>query len=84
MALTAQLSRAGLNPTRIHTGARVHLEKVGEGFAITRIELETEAQIPGLDNAAFQKYAQDAKQNCPVSKALAGVKIELNARLLAS
>ena len=82
MALTAQLSRSGITPTRIHTGAKVKLEKVGEAFAITQIELETEAEIPGIDDAAFQKYALDAKQNCPVSKALAGTEIHLSAKLL--
>jgi osmotically inducible protein OsmC len=82
MALTAQLSRAGFTPTRIHTAARVYLEKTGEAFAITRIELDTEAHIPGIDSAAFQKFALDAKQNCPVSKALAGTSIHLNARLV--
>jgi len=82
MALTAQLSRAGLTPTRIHTGAKVKLEKVGEGFSITRIELETEAEILGIDDATFQRNAFDAKQNCPVSKALAGTEIHLTATLL--
>src|SRR5881628_2207847 len=65
MALTAQLSRAGITPKRIHTGATVKLEKVGDGFSITKIELET-------------------KQNCPVSKALAGTEIHLSAKLLSS
>src|SRR5215216_690349 len=82
MALTAQLSRAGIKPKRIHTEARVKLEKVGEAFTITQIELETEAEIPGVDDAAFQKYAQDAKQNCPLSKALAATSISMNAKLL--
>ena len=82
MALTAQLSRKGITPTRIHTGAKVHLEKVGESFAITKIELDTEAQIQDIDDATFQKLALDAKQNCPVSKALAGTSIHLNAKLL--
>jgi osmotically inducible protein OsmC len=82
MALTAQLSRARLTPTRIHTAAKVKLEKVGESFAITRIDLETEADVPGIDDATFQKYALDAKQNCPVSKALAATEIHLTARLL--
>jgi osmotically inducible protein OsmC len=82
MALTAQLSRARLTPERIYTEARVKLEKVGEAFSITQIELETEAEVPGLDDATFQKYALDAKQNCPVSKALAGTEIHLSARLL--
>lgn len=82
MALTAQLSRAGIKPTRIHTNANVKLEKVGEAFSITAIDLETEAEIPNIDDATFQKYAQDAKQNCPVSKALAGTQIHLTAKLL--
>jgi osmotically inducible protein OsmC len=81
MALTAQLSRQRITPTRIQTEARVHLEKVGESFAITQIELQTEAEVPGLDDATFQKYALDAKQNCPVSKALAGTEIHLTAKL---
>ena len=81
MALTAALSRAGHKPTRIHTTAQVKLEKVGEAFSITKIDLETEAEIPGIDDAAFQKFASDAKQNCPVSKALAGTEIGLTARL---
>ena len=81
MALAAQLSRAGLVPTRLHTVAKVKLEKVGEAFSITRIDLETDAEVPGIDNATFQKYAQDAKQNCPVSKALAGTDIHLQAIL---
>jgi osmotically inducible protein OsmC len=81
MALTAQLSRAGLTPTRIHTVAKVKLEKVGDAFAITRIDLETEATIPGIDEAAFQEQALGAKQSCPVSKALAGTEIHLNAKL---
>jgi lipoyl-dependent peroxiredoxin len=82
MALTAQLSRAGIKPTRIHTTARVKLEKVGDAFSITRIDLDMEAEIPGIDDATFQKNALDAKQNCPVSKALAGTEIGLTARLL--
>src|SRR3954447_5785309 len=55
MALAAQLSRAGLAPTRIHTTAKVKLEKVGEAFAITHIDLDTEAEISGIDGATFQK-----------------------------
>src|SRR5437660_6991613 len=65
MALIAQLSRERLTPTRIHTEAKVKLEKVGESFSITRIDLETQAEVPGIDDATFQKYAGDAKQNCP-------------------
>jgi osmotically inducible protein OsmC len=81
MALVAQLSNAGFTPTHIHTDAAVTLEKIGEGFSITRIELDTSAEVPGIDDATFQKHAADAKQNCPVSKALAGTKIGLKATL---
>jgi len=84
MALTAQLSRQRITATRIHTEAKVLLEKVGEAFAITRIDLSTEAEVPGIDEATFQKYAVDAKQNCPVSKALAGTQINLTAKLKSS
>jgi osmotically inducible protein OsmC len=60
----------------------VTLEKVGEAFSITKIELETQAEVPGVDDAAFQNYAKGAKEGCPVSKALAGTEIHLNAKLL--
>ena len=83
MALSAGLSRAGFPPTRVHTTAKVHVERVEGGFAINRIELDTEAQVPGIDNAKFQEEAEAAKKGCPVSKALAGVEnINLNARLV--
>ncbi len=82
MALSAGLSAAGFTPTRIHTAARVHLEPVGGGFAITKIELQTEAEVPGIDGAAFQAQADTAKKNCPVSKALAGPQITLAATLV--
>jgi lipoyl-dependent peroxiredoxin len=81
MALTAELSRARFTPTRIDTGAKVTLSKVADGFAITRIDLETTAEIPGIDEATFQRYALEAKKNCPVSKALAGTEIHLEATL---
>lgn len=82
MALSAQLSQAGTPPTRIHTSAKVRLDKVGEGFAITQIELITEAEVPGIDAATFETQAATAKANCPVSKALAGTEIHLKATLL--
>jgi osmotically inducible protein OsmC len=82
MALSAGLTKAGLSPKRIHTTAQVHLEKVGEAFEITRIELDTQAEVPGVDEKAFLEHAENAKKGCPVSKALAGPKIELKARLL--
>jgi osmotically inducible protein OsmC len=82
MALSAGLGKGGFTPTRIHTTATVHLEKVGEGFAITRIELTTEAQIPGIDAETFAKYADGAKTGCPVSKVLAAAQISLTAKLV--
>src|SRR3977135_2626006 len=82
MALAAGLTRAGFNPTVISTNASVSLEKVGEAFKITRIELTTEAEIPNIEAAAFQDQAETAKKNCPVSQALAGTEIKLNAKLV--
>lgn len=84
MALSAQLGRAGFKPTRIHTVAKVHLEKKADGFAIPRIDLDTEAEVPGISPEAFEEQAQGAKAGCPVSKALAGVEIHLNAKLVSS
>ena len=81
MALTALLARQRLAPTRIHTTASVHLEQAPGGFAIPRIELRTRATVPGLDASQFAALAADAKLNCPVSKALAGVEITLDAEL---
>ncbi len=82
MALSHGLSQAGHTPTRVHTTAKVHLDKAGGGFAITRIELDCEAEVPGIDEATFRQQAETAKTNCPVSKALAGTDITLNAKLL--
>ena len=82
MALSATLGKAGFNPTRVATTAKVHLEKVGDGFSITKIELVTEAQIPGIDNATFQTNAEAAKKGCPVSKALTATEITLQAKLV--
>jgi osmotically inducible protein OsmC len=81
MALSAGLGRAGFTPQRVATSAKVHLEKVGEGFKITRIELDNESSVPGIDEATFQEQARKAKEGCPVSQALGGVEITLNARL---
>jgi lipoyl-dependent peroxiredoxin len=82
MALAAGLTKGGFTPKRISTTASVSLEKVGEGFKITRIELNTEADVPEIDEAAFLGQAESAKKNCPVSQALAGTEISLNAKLV--
>ena len=82
MALSNALASAGFTPTRVHTIARVHFNQVPGGFAINPIDLETEAVVPGIDEETFQKLAKDAKENCPVSKALASVPINLKATLI--
>ena len=82
MALSAALSKAGHAPTKIATTANVHLEQTPGGFEIPKIDLVTDATVPGLDNAKFQEIAADAKKNCPVSKVLAGAEITLKATLL--
>jgi lipoyl-dependent peroxiredoxin len=79
MALSAALSAAGFIPRRVSTKATVHLDA---GPKITLIELETEADVPKLGDEAFQGYAEDARKNCPVSKALAGTEIRLKAKLI--
>ena len=81
MALAAQLSGAGFAPNDFHTIARVSFEKVGDNFAITRIELETSANVPGVDEAKFQAFVDEAKRNCPVSKALVATEIKVKATL---
>jgi osmotically inducible protein OsmC len=81
MALTVGLEKAGQKPLSVHTSADVKLEKVGDGFTITTIELTTQASVPGLDDARFQTIAEETKKGCPVSRALAGVTITLKASL---
>jgi lipoyl-dependent peroxiredoxin len=81
MALSAGLERAGFPPDSVETSAKVHLERGDSGFEISRIDLVCNATVPGIEEAAFQEQAQIAKANCPVSKALAAVAIELDATL---
>src|SRR5438270_13447998 len=70
MAVSAQLSEAGLTPERIETSATVTLEKAGDGFAVTAVHLDVNAKIPGADDAKFQGAAKKAKEGCPISKLL--------------
>jgi osmotically inducible protein OsmC len=81
MALTLSLEMAGAKPQGVKTEAAVKLDRDGGGFTITGIELTTEASVPGLDAAKFQQIAEETKKGCPVSKALAGTKIHLTAKL---
>ena len=79
MFLSAILSKSGFPPAEIRTTAKVHL---GDGPAITLIELETEATVPGCEESVFQEHAAKAKAGCPVSKALSAVPMTLTATLL--
>lgn len=81
MALSAGLGKAGFTPTRIATTAKVHINPVGDGFKITRIELICDAAVPKVDQATFNKIAEETKKGCPVSQALAGTQIDLTAKL---
>ncbi len=79
MFLAAVLTGAGFVPERIATTAKVHL---GAGPTITMVELNTQAQVPNLTETDLQKYADEAKKNCPVSKALAGPEVKLQVQLI--
>lgn len=83
MAFSFAADKAGIATERLDTTASVRLAKDGDGFVIDRIALTLKAKVPGMDEAAFQKMAQEAKANCPLSKALASVpEITLEATLV--
>ncbi|HUO77281.1 MAG TPA: OsmC family protein [Thermodesulfovibrionales bacterium] len=82
MALSLMLEQAGYTPERVHTTAKVHVDKVGDGFKITVIELETQGKIPGINEKTFLEKAEAAKKGCPVSQALSGTEIRLKATLV--
>jgi osmotically inducible protein OsmC len=81
MALSANLEKAGHPATRVSTKANVKLEMLPTGPTITTIELDNESQVPGIDEKAFQEQAEATKKGCPVSRALTGTEIKLNATL---
>jgi len=82
MALSAGLEKAGKPVTSVETTAACTLEMVEGAPKITKMELKVRGRVPGLDQAAFQKAAEEAKRGCPVSKALAGIpQITLDAKL---
>jgi osmotically inducible protein OsmC len=82
MALSSNLEKAGHAPKNIRTTATVKLEIVGGGPKITTIDLAVEAEVPGIDQAKFNEQAELTKKNCPVSVALAGTQINLDAKLV--
>jgi len=81
MALANSLSKEGFKVNSIKTDARVHIEKTDAGFTITKIELDTVGDVEGIDAAGFTKFAEQTKTGCPVSRALTGPMIILNAKL---
>lgn len=82
MALSAGLERAGKTPRRIETRASCTLEKVGDGFKISTMELSVTGAVDGIDQAGFEQAAEEAKNGCPVSGALAdNVEFKLEAKL---
>jgi len=82
MFLSAVLTKEGFKPKEVRTTAKVTLGTVDGAPKITKIELDCQAQVPDLDNDKFQQVAETSKKGCPVSKALTGTEITLNARLL--
>jgi osmotically inducible protein OsmC len=82
MAFSKALADAGHAPTSVETTAKVHLDKTDAGMTVTRIDLDTVGDVPGIDDGEFQKIAEGAKANCPISRLLSpGAAISLSARL---
>ena len=82
MALASGLSAAGHPPETLRTDARVHLRNLDGAITLARIDLEADGDVPGIDERQFQAYAEAAKRDCPVSRALAGIpEIILTAKL---
>ena len=81
MALSNELASAGHNPESVETKAEVTLDLSGDGPEITKINLVSKANVPGIDEDTFMEIANGAKEGCPVSKVLAGAKITLDIEL---
>ena len=82
MALSANLEKAGSPGKKVSATAKVKLETVDGAPKITTIDLDVQAEVPGIDQAKFDELAEQTKQGCPVSKALTGTQINLTARLV--
>jgi osmotically inducible protein OsmC len=82
MALSGALARAGMPPKRLEVSSKVTFDKVGDSWTVVSSELEVKGEVPGADAAKFAQAAEDAKDNCPISRALKGnVKLSVAARL---
>ena len=82
MALSNGLDQAGFKPTRVSTKASAHLTKGDDGFAVRKIELDVEADVPNIELAAFTEIAEKTKLACPISKLVTGAEITLKVKLL--
>jgi lipoyl-dependent peroxiredoxin len=81
MSLSNELTQVGHPPTQLDTTATVYLEQREDGFVIPRIDLEVTGEVPGMDQAEFERLAGEAERGCPVSKVLAAAEITLDATL---
>jgi osmotically inducible protein OsmC len=82
MAFAKALTDAGYPPSSVETSASVHLDKTDAGMTVTKIDLDTTGDVPGIDAAEFGKLAESAKANCPISRLLSpGAEITLTAKL---
>lgn len=82
MALSLELERAGTPPARIDTDGSCTIEKDDDGFRITKLHLSVQARVPNVTDSKFEEIATATKETCPVSRALRGVEIELETRLV--
>lgn len=82
MALSADLAKAGIKPSRLEVRSRVTFDKVGDSWTVVSSELEVKGDVPGADAETFTRAAEGAKENCPISRALKGnVKLSVQASL---
>ena len=82
MALSAQLTDAGIVPESLETTAVVTLEKTDDGPSVTKIHLKTKAKVPGAEKEKFDELAKKAKEGCPISRLLKAAEITLDAQLV--
>jgi osmotically inducible protein OsmC len=82
MAFSHALNEAGFKPVSVETEGAATLDEVEGGFAITKIKLTSKGKAEGIDKEKFEEIAMEAKENCPVSKALKGVEITLDLTML--
>jgi len=82
MAFANILDQAGFTPKHIQTNAKVNLAKVGDGYQITTIDLNTQAEVANIEESKFLELAENAKKNCPVSKLVTGAEVHVHASLV--